>query len=89
MTVDLGAVSNKNVFPGVKARNHWGNPIEGQERNYYGVRFMRNWPQISLGMSLHIDRKYGHLSLHTPFGVIIFGFIGADHPTKKTWRWST
>lgn len=47
-------------------------------RNRYGVRFMPCWPHISLGVSLHLGRKFGHLSLHLPFGVLIFGFVGAS-----------
>jgi hypothetical protein len=44
----------------------------------YGVRFMPTWPHISLGISAHIDRKFGHLSVHLPVGVVIFGFLGRD-----------
>lgn len=44
----------------------------------YGVRFMSTWPHVSLGLSVHFDRKYGHLSLHLPIGLLVLGFIGDD-----------
>ncbi len=42
----------------------------------YGVRWMPTWPHISLGISAHLAFKFGHLSLHLPVGVLIFGYIG-------------
>jgi hypothetical protein len=39
---------------------------------------MPTWPHINLGLSIHLDRKYGHVSLHLPVGVLILGFIGMD-----------
>lgn len=45
----------------------------------YGIRWMPTWPHISLGVSLHLSRKFGHLSLHLPVGVVVIGYIGADH----------
>lgn len=50
----------------------------GVRGHRYGVRWMPTWPHISLGVSAHIDRKFGHLSLHLPFGVLVLGFIGED-----------
>lgn len=44
----------------------------------YGVRWMPVRLHISLGISAHIDRKYGHLSLHLPLGVLVLGFVGDD-----------
>ena len=44
----------------------------------YGLRLCPTWPHISLGISAHIGRKYGHLSLHLPVGVLIIGYLGAD-----------
>ena len=58
---------------------HFRSQVAGRERTHrYGVRWMPAWPHISLGISAHIDRKFGHLSLHLPFGVLVLGFIGED-----------
>lgn len=50
----------------------------------YGIRWMSTWPHISLGVSAHIDRKFGHLSLHLPVGVVILGYLGADDGPQGT-----
>lgn len=52
---------------------------EATSNHRYGVRWMPTWPHVSLGVSLHVSRKFGHLSLHLPFGVVVIGYIGADH----------
>lgn len=44
----------------------------------YGARYTPTWPHVSLGVSAHFDRKFGHLSLHLPIGVLVLGFIGED-----------
>lgn len=33
---------------------------------------------ISLGLSLHVQGRFSHLSLHLPFGVLVCGFTGED-----------
>jgi hypothetical protein len=45
-------------------------------RGQYGVSLTTTWPHISLGLSAHMDRKFGHLSVHLPIGVLVIGFIG-------------
>lgn len=42
----------------------------------HGVRWMSTWPHVSLGVSAHINRRFGHVSLHLPIGVVIIGYIG-------------
>jgi hypothetical protein len=42
------------------------------------VRWLPTWPHVNLGISVHIDRKYGHVSFHLPIGVIVIGFTGDD-----------
>lgn len=50
----------------------------------YGVRWMPTWPHINLGVSAHLSRKFGHVSLHLPFGLLVVGHIGLDHPMTPT-----
>ena len=44
----------------------------------YGVRWMPVGWHVSLGLSAYPHRKYGHLSVHLPFGVLVLGFVGRD-----------
>lgn len=48
------------------------------KRHRYGIRWMPTWPHINLGISIHLSRKFGHVSLHLPIGVLVIGFIGKD-----------
>lgn len=56
----------------------WRVAVKHGGKQRYGVRWMPTWPHVSLGVSVHFDRKFGHLSLHLPVGVLVIGYIGAD-----------
>lgn len=49
------------------------------------ARWMPTRPNIAFGIHVYPHRKYGYLSIHLPWGVLIVGYTG-EHPYQVELR---